>query len=304
MPITRDRTRICLKNILITTDFSPAASAALPFAQTFARLYGSKLFIAHALSPAPRLEVVMDALPTQYDREWEYAREELHELEQRARVEQGDSENTLATTILERGDLEEVIPRIIQEHEIDLVILGTSGHRGVAKIFLGSGAEKIYRSAPCPVLTVGPKAPPIAYGESGTPWKIANILFPVDLAQDSGEALHYALSFAEENQARLVLLNAEALVPWQHRGAVEDRVRRSLANLIPTEAKNWCNPQYVVCWEPPADAILHTAHDWAIDLIVMGVHTARVAALSSHLPWPVASEVVSRTPCPVLTVRV
>ena len=94
---------------------------------------------------------------------------------------------------------------------------------------------------------------------------------------------------------------------WFHgsiSSAVEARVRRGLEDLIPDDAKDWCEPQYVVSWEEPADAILHTAHAWAIDLIVMGVHTARVATLSSHLPWPIASEVVSRAPCPVLTVRV
>ncbi len=303
MLTARASARISVKNILVTTDFSDTSYSALPFALALARLYGARLVVAHVLGPEPRRQVVLDRVAEQDDRVWQDAKQRLLEFAQHPSLE-----NTHCRTLLEFGDIADIVPSMIQEHAIDLVVLGTSGRRGVAKIFLGSGAEKIYRSATCPVLTVGPKArlkaAPKAYGESGTPWKIQHILFPVDLAGDSADALHYALSLAEENQASLVLLNAEAMVPWQHQSAVEARVRQGLEDLIPDDAKDWCEPQYVVSWEEPADAILHTAHAWAIDLIVMGVHTARIATLSSHLPWPIASEVVSRAPCPVLTVRV
>jgi len=60
----------------------------------------------------------------------------------------------------------------------------------------------------------------------------------------------------------------------------------------------------MVRFEYPADAILETAAERDVDLIVMSVHKARALALSSHLPWPVASEVVSRAQCPVLTLRI
>lgn len=308
MVTARECRRISLKNILITTDFSPAASAALPFAKTFAEMYDARLFMAHALPPEPRRQVVMDAFPSQYDRQWERAKEELREVAQHTQVESAgekdEAEHTPIKTILERGALEEIIPRITRDHHIDLVVLGTAGHRGVAKVFFGSDAEKIYRSATCPVLTVGPKVRQKATGESGSTWEIKHILFPVDLSEDPTESLHWALSLAEENQANLILLTAEELVPWQHRTTVEEQLRRRLESLIPAEAKDWCEPQYLVSWDYPPDAILHVAQDWAIDLIVMGVHRARVAALSSHMPWPVASEVVSRAPCPVLTVRI
>lgn len=288
-------TRISLKNILVTTDFSETSYSALPFAQAFAQLYGARLMVVYVLGPEPRRQVVLDRLPESDDRVWQDAKQRLLEFAQDPSLR-----NTPCRTLLQCGDIAEIVSSVIQEHSIDLVVLGTSGHRGVAKILLGSAAEKIYRAATCPVLTVGPKA----HAQPEKPWKIAHILYPVDLTADSAEAMHYALSLAEENQASLALLNAEGLVPWQHRSSVEARVRRSLEALIPAEAKNWCEPQYIVSWEDPADAILHTAHDWEIDLIVMGVHTTRVTTLSSHMPWPIASEVVSRSPCPVLTMRV
>jgi nucleotide-binding universal stress UspA family protein len=285
--------RIALKNILITTDFSAASSAALPFALAFAQMFSGRLFAAHVLAPEPRLQVVTDRLPAQDDHEWWDARQKL--LSFTAPESLGDASCKL---ILGRGNLDEVLPTVIQENEIDLVVLGTHGRRGIPKLVLGSSAEKIYRAATCPVLTVGPKVPRNA-GES---WTMRRILFSVDLNEHSEHALHCALSLAEENESHLILMHSVPMVPWQQRASVENRTRQELMSLIPSDARDWCTTESVIRWEHPAEAILRAAEDHEADLIVMGVHRAR--ALASRLPWPIASEVVSRAPCPVLTVRV
>lgn len=293
MPTVPQVSRLSLKKILFPTDFSPASRAALPFALALARIYGSTLLVTHAVPAEPHRQVVPDRLPAQDDRVWQDARHQLEEF---------THDPTLLgmphKALLDQGDLADVIPALIREHEADLVVLGTHGRRGVSKLVLGSSAEKIYRSAPCPVLTVGPKA------HQAADWKLRLIVCPVDIVEDPEPALHYAVSLAEENQAVVVVLDAIPLVPWQHRASVEARSRRVLENLMPEHAKDWCTPQYLVRWEHPAEAILRTAAEQDADLIVMSVHKARVAGLSSHLPWPVASEVVSRALCPVLTVRV
>jgi nucleotide-binding universal stress UspA family protein len=284
--------RISLKTILFPTDFSPASSSALPFAVALARTYGSTLVVMHVVPPKPHRQVVIDQSPVQDDRVWQDARLKLSEFAHERNI--GD---TACRVLLERGDLADVIPELIREQAVDLIVLGTHGRRGVSKLVLGSGAEKIYRSASCPVLTVGPKVHP---GE----WKLHRILCPVDVVGDPEPFLHYALSLAEQNQAEFIVLQAIPLVPWQHRAAVEVQMRGRLERLIPRESRDWCAPQFLVRWEHPVEAVLQAAAEWEADLIVMGVRKARAARLSNHLPWPVASEVVSRAPCPVLTVRV
>jgi nucleotide-binding universal stress UspA family protein len=295
MSILEPVTRISLKNILLTTDFSETSHSAVPFAVALARLYGAKLVLAHVLGPEPHRQVVLDRLPAQDDRVWQDAKQKLL-----AFVQEPSLKETPCRTLLECGDIADVVPSLIQEQAIDLVVVGTHGRRGVSKLMRGSDAEKIYRSATCPVLTVGP----MAHRDSAEPWKIAHILFPVDLAESPEPALHYALSLAEEQQACLCLLHADPLVPWQFRTAVEEGTLHRLNDLIPEDAKLWCQPQCMVRWEQPAEAILDAARDCATDLIVMGVHKGRAAALWSHFPWPIASEVVSRASCPVLTVRI
>jgi len=286
--------RIALKNILFPTDFSQASNGALPFALALARVYDSTVVVAHALPPEPHLQVVLDRVPAADERPWHEAQDKLVQFTHNRAF--GEIPCKIA---LDRGDLADVIPAMIREYAADLVVLGTHGRRGVSKIVLGSGAEKIYRSASCPVLTVGPKA-----HESAEPWTLHRILCPVDLAEDPEPALHYALSLAEEHQAEFIVMQSIPLVPWQRRPAAEEHARRDLERLIPESAKDWCVPQCIVRWEYPAEAILHAAAEREVDLIVMGVHKARAATWSAHLPWPVASEVVSRARCPVLTVRV
>lgn len=293
MPTLSPVSRLTLKNILFPTDFSQASRDALPFARKLAQVYGSTILVAHAIPPEPHLQVVLDRVPPQDEVVWQDVR---HRFEN---FLHGCSFGTVPwKPVLDRGDLAELIPAIIEEQKVDLIVLGTHGRRGVSKLILGSSAEKVYRSASCPVLTVGPKA------HERPDWKIRRILCPIDTAEDPDPVLRYALSIAEENQAELIILEAVPMVPWQHRSDVEAQSRRALDSLIPESAKDWCTPDVVVRWDYPPDAILEEAQDRNADLIVMSVHKSRVSSWSAHLPWPVASEVVSLAHCPVLTIRV
>lgn len=284
--------RIFLKNILFPTDFSEASQAALPFALAVARMYGSMLEVAHVILPEPHRQIVFDRLPDQDDRVWEDARRRLDWF-----VDDATLEGIPCRSLLAVGDLADVVPAFIREHGIDMVVVGTRGRTGVNKMMMGSGAERIYRSASCPVLTVGPR---VHNGE----WKARRILCPVDTTENPGPALRYALSLAEENQAEFIVMQSVPMVPWQHRDEIEKQTWQRLHSLVPAQANDWCTPQFVVRWEYPSEAILHAAEERGADLIVMGVRKSRAAGLSSHLPWPVASEVVSQALCPVLTVRV
>jgi len=292
MPAVLPIARISLKNILLTTDFSEASTAALPFALALARQYEAKLFVVHVTPAEPHLMVVTDRLPAQDD---EYIRQARIKIDKFVHPEKPDIE---CKQLVDQGDLATVIPAIIREHDVDLVVLGTRGRRGLKKLVLGSHAEKIYRHASCPVLTVGPRVE----AKPDQPWNIKHILFPVDLASESTYALQYALSLAEENEAELALLHAAPLVPWQHRVSTEERLRAEILSLIPPEAENWFRPEVVVRWDYPGEAIIQVAEERKPDLIVMGVTKAGKAS-SSHRPWPIASEVVGLALCPVLTVR-
>jgi nucleotide-binding universal stress UspA family protein len=285
MPTLSKISRLYLRNILVPTDFSPASQAALPFAQALAQTYGSTILLAHTIPPEPHRQIVTEHIPQEDDAVSRDGRQKMD-----AFLHEPGFAGIPVKTLFERGDLDAVVPDIIREHAIDLVVLGTHGRRGVSKMILGSEAEKIYRSTTCPVLIVGPKV------QHKDDWGLRQILCPGDTSEDPAPMLQCALSLAEEHQSKFILMQVIPLVPWQHQAGMEERSRHTLEGLIPKQSKDWCSPEYVVRWEYPPEAILLEAEKREADLIVMSVHRSR-ATWWSHLPWPVASVVISQVRC-------
>lgn len=291
--------RIALSNILFTTDFSDVSRAALPFALELARWYGGKIFLTRIVPYEPYLSVPLEPIPADLDMPWNREKQNLAEF-----VSWAAFGGVAHEEILQRGELGEAVSDLIENRRIDVAVVGTHGRHGLKKLMLGSAAEKIYRQAACPVLTVGPEAAQCC----GERWQIRQILFPTDFSQTSLHALPYALSLAEENQATLIFLHAMPLVAREHpvvspdyKESVEMNLRHRLEPFVPAEP--WYQSEFMVKFDFPAPAIAQAARQRKIDLIVMGVSKPAVAALKSHQPWSIASDVVGAAPCPVLTVR-
>ena len=292
MPTLQASLRLTFNNILFPTDFSDASTAALPYAQAFAKTYGARIFVTHAVTPQPPVFLPMEPVPLEMDGEWYDAQDRLSHF-----LDHDALKGTRHQGITERGELWNVLDDIIHRHDIDLIIVGSHGKHGLTKLVLGSDAEQIFRKSRRPVLTIGPKvAPPTESSAFRT------IVFATDFSAGSLRALPYALSLAEENQAHLILLHVIPLVPLQHQESVSENAHERLRALIPPEATDWCRPECIVRFEFPAEGILNLAREEHADLIVMGVHKGTPFA-SAHLPWAIAYEVVCDAPCPVLTTR-
>jgi nucleotide-binding universal stress UspA family protein len=295
MQTTQANLRVSLKNLLFTTDFSAASENAFSYALAFARWYDSKLFVAHVVPREPRLSIPLEPVPTEADRDWQDAKQRMDIFTRNHACKECCLES-----VLERGELQDVISAIILQHGIDLLVLGTHGRKGIRKLVLGSVAEQIFRFATCPVLTVGPKA-----ARQPAQFETLNrILFATDFSSGSLHALRYALSLAEENEASVVLLHLIELFPLdQDPRKVEANTRARLRALVPPEADLWCKPEFVVSDEFPTEGILKVAEERDVDLIVMGVHRASLSKTPPHSPWAIAYRVVCNAHCPVLTVR-
>ena len=152
MPTVQASLRLTFSNILLPTDFTEASVNALAYARAFARDYGSRIFVTHAVAPNPPIFLPMEPVPPELDGEWADAQLELEKF-LHAPTEIAHE------GILERGELWNVLNDVIHRHSIDLIVLGSHGRRGLKKLVLGSGAEQIFRNARCPVLTVGPNVP-------------------------------------------------------------------------------------------------------------------------------------------------
>ena len=287
------KTRTRFENILFATDFSPAAARAIPFVKKIARHFQSNLVALHVRPPVVN--------PMTQPGSWPVDVEAAKVFDKDHREQLLDTFAGINTEVLiEEGDIQSRLDKAIKEHNTDLVIIGTRGRTGLAKMLLGSVAEEIFRTVPCPVLTVGQHS-------EARKANIREILFATDFASEGPAAAAYAISLAQEFEARLTLLHVVPepkpgeLVSWSD---VQESSKKLLRKLVPSEAEAWCKPEYFVEHGDPGERILDLANLREVDLIVIGVRPEKgVPGAATHLPIAIAHKVVAHANCPVLTVR-
>ena len=300
-----------LHSVMLATDFSPSSEKPLRHAVAIARHYGAKFYLAHVVSALGLAMAGTDAINVAEAAATRDATRLEYDL-----VNSGALAGVEHHITIRRGEIWPELEAIIREEKIDLIIIGTHGRHGVAKLLLGSVAEQIFRHADCLVLTVGPGS----YPESHVNNDPANrtFLFATDFGAASLHALPLAISSANQFRAKLVLLNVIAEVPlpadshWPMAGDVmrmrenarTDGIRR-LRDLTQNAAIE-VQPDFVAEFGTASrvsDKILETAERLKVDVIIMGLHRSTHIGTASHMPWATAYEVVCQARCPVLTVR-
>jgi len=143
---------IDIDKVLVATDFGHTSDAALFYGRDLARLYGARLHIAHIIDDAPVLSADLDPLAvTEAQRATEQAaRAGLESLLTTADRLQLHARAVVRTS----NDTAAAIVDYANEAGIDLIVMGTHGRTGLAHVVMGSVAEKVVRTARCPVLTI------------------------------------------------------------------------------------------------------------------------------------------------------
>ncbi|MFM8273309.1 MAG: universal stress protein [Gemmata sp.] len=140
-----------IRTILHPTDYSERSRAALDLACALARDFGAELIICHVSPPplVPAGEGLTADFPT--------GESEL--MAARLRQVSPAGPRQRVTHELRRGDPASEIVRLAGEAKADLIVLGTHGRGGLTRVLMGSVAEGVMRTAPCPVVTVKTPAP-------------------------------------------------------------------------------------------------------------------------------------------------
>ena len=298
MSLVRANHRISLKNILFLTDFSEPSGAALPYATMIARAYGAKVTALHVLLPSVYEYMAAESGPIVRDDQEDLAKVEMDRVE-------AELAGVPKEAIIERGvNVWEVLSRILSEREIDLIALGTHGRTGLKKALLGSAAEEVFRRTGVPVLTIGPGVQSGAH--SGGYFHC--VLFASALDAVSKAAAPYAVSLAQENQSRLILLHVlPAPKPGKQSkptGLSVAEAIHQLEEVVPKDAELWCRPDPRIEHGDPGAQILAIANSCGADLIVLGVRGLDTATgLATRVERATAYNVVANAACPVLTVR-
>ena len=146
-----------IKIILVPTDFSAASKRALRYACDVADAFGASVHIMHVLVNPFAPGASTDTYPMPPD-------DYLENLDRQARAEleaqltPEEKVKYMAAFIIRVGaPAQEILQYVRENGAIDLVVMATAGRGGVARLLMGSVADKIVRAAPCPVLTLHPE---------------------------------------------------------------------------------------------------------------------------------------------------
>ena len=191
------------------------------------------------------------------------------------------------------------------EHDVDLVVLGTHGKRGVRRLMLGSVAEAVVRKASCPVVTVGRGAVAPEAMEGGT------MLVPVDFSEHRARLLAHAREIAPVYGMDVTLLHVVEMkgIPDAYGlytslpdpGKLAKRTEKALAEDVESMQAAGVEVSVAVRSGHPADQILTAADETKAAFIAIATHGR--AGLERMLMGSVAEKVVRQAPCPVCTVK-
>jgi nucleotide-binding universal stress UspA family protein len=285
-------------NVLIATDFSPASEAAFRAALLVCETARAKLTVLNVFEYTATAPPEVGGQLIDWELFLAQARDSLMRLEQRAQQAGLESEAVLCGGLAHMAILD-----TIRKRKIDLAILGTNAVHGFERLVFGSTAESVLRKAPCPVLTVGPRAANlVAVADSTGP-----VVFATDFHGCTIGAIRYAASFCRLGAKSLHCLH---VLPRSLEGAAQSQVVPQIAIEALQQMVKESGPETGTETESPvcavtygsevSNAIVRYALEHQASLVVLGVREASFAA--SHIPAHIAFRVIAEAGCPVLTV--
>jgi nucleotide-binding universal stress UspA family protein len=282
---------INIERILCPTDLSPYCGHAERYALALARAHEAELILLHCTNG------------TDADEELGLLETSLME-----RISPADVRGVRWRVAVASGvEIDEEIMRFAQSERVDLIVM-RSRRRPHRAALLGSTAESVSRSAPCPVLVMHNDERDVISDELKLDLK--RVLVAYDFSDYAELALRYGLSIAQEHQAELHLLHVlppgsinEPEIAWypvKGESAYHTAARR-LQRVIPADVHLWCSVTTAVSEGNPYREILNYAEKNEIDLISVGAHGAGFgmrALFGSNV-----DRVLRQAPCPVLVAR-
>jgi nucleotide-binding universal stress UspA family protein len=146
-----------IQRILAPTDLSELSKQGLQTALGLAETFGAKLLLLHVVEPPPYQ--VEGLLPSQLGTTLldDLERQASKELAQMLSDKHGSQVEVMQRVVV--GIPYRKIVEVAEEEKSDLIVMTTHGRTGLSHLVMGSVAEKIVRTASCPVLTLRPTSP-------------------------------------------------------------------------------------------------------------------------------------------------
>jgi len=294
---------INIQRVLCPTDLTSESDEALRYAVALASAYGAKLFLLYCREKHSGHNG-KESSPATIDPESLFTASLAPHLGLK-NFRDFDWQGLVVEEVQTVG---ETIVNEAGKHKIDLIVM-RSRRRPRAAVLLGSIAETVCSTAPCPVLVTHPLEREWV-GFSTDEIDLHRVLVAHDFSRDSELALKYGLSFAQEYQTEVHLLHVlaaagggEPELAWSASSTGNDYTLAThrLQQAIPKEAFIWCNCVNAVRCGKASDEIVAYASEHEVDLICIG---------ASGIDWTLGKlfgsnvdRVLRQAPCPVLVAR-
>ncbi len=283
------------RRILVATDFSEGARAALGYALAVARRFKSKVYLAHVIPSQVFHFVSPESSADAIQKAKVFAGGEL-----RRWIDAGAMSDVEHEELIIEGQVWPALQELIEAHDIDLLAMGTHGRTSQKKLLLGAVAEEVFRLAECPILSVGPEV----RLDAGKRTELQRLLYATNFKPHAERAASLAFALERAHKAKLTVLHVaeEGGDPsLDGHEIVRDFLLKRLKRVMPATCKDVCEPEFQVRFGEAAEEILRTATEQDADLLVLGLRGGR--GLAGQLPSATAYELVRQAPCPVLTLR-
>jgi len=286
-------------HIVIATDFSESAERAVAIGADLAQRSGAEVTLLHVFDPSPYMLLLEPRSPDQAEQAMgDAARKELERLAK----EHLTAVERVRTIALHHASAPAGICEYASKHGIDLVVVGTQGRTGLARMFMGSCAARLLRHAHCDVLVVR--------GDTAD-WNVRHIVAPTDMSENASAAIEAAGQIHQTFGGELSLLHVlDETVPvpsaetfgLADTKTVAGQLKRDLEKIREERfAGDDTVSSHVLVGETPAPGICRWAEEHDAQLVVVSTHGR--TGLAAMLIGSVAEQVVQQAPCPVLTVR-
>ena len=190
----------------------------------------------------------------------------------------------------------EAICEIVRKLQVDLVVIGTHAQES-RKSGLDTAIEEILRTVPCPMLIIGPRVVQMELAEG----ELARIVYVTDFTIGSLEGVLYALALAQDHDAQLAFVHVAeepTMGPFHFGDSRIVAFRKRLESLVAPGKGLVQGSEFTVGEGNRAEGLVRIAANLHASVIVMSAR-----GNPAQLLWPIASRVVCRAHCPVLTVR-
>jgi len=287
---------IRFEKILCPVDFFPASLRAFEYALKLAENYGARIHALHVVAPI---------IPAAYGAAISIA-DITNEMEDQSRRQleklkaSGRKKGVAVESDVHIGDIDVEIRHAITAKKADLVVMGTHGRRGFERWVMGSVTERLMRNCPVPLLAIAAAKRP-----TPAPPTIKRIVVTTDFSDGTADALNYAFSIAQECQSKIVLVHvlddaALAQVNAKRRVALFSEIRKKMDDLVPEDARVWCDVETIVESGTPYRVIQQILKAQKPGLLVMNVHGKNL--VDRALIGSTAERVIRGADCPVLLI--